>query len=120
MGLTVIVLFVEKMKSAKTTKSTTTDVAAATTSISSSHSQMEEPVKIKHSFPICDSRSIQVDEDNDVSIVDERDNGKRAFFIAQRWVRFVQEIPSIDKAFQRAITYKPTNFKLHIGGQWYV
>jgi len=82
-------------------------------------SQME-PVNIKHSFPICDWRSVLVDDDNDVSIVDHNENGKRAFFIAQRWVKFVQEIPCIDKAVQRAITYKPTNFQLHIGGKWYV
>ena len=73
-----------------------------------------------HSFHIDDSRSVHVDEDNDVTIVDEWDNGKRAFFIARRWVRFVQEMPSIDKAVQRAITYKLTTFQLHIGGQWYV
>ena len=93
-----------------------------TSSISSPISQIEVLVKIKHSYPIGNSRSIYVDEDNDVSIVivDARDNGKRAFFIAQRWVRFVQEIPSIDKAVQRAMTYKPTNFQQHIGGQWYV
>jgi len=126
------VLFDEEMKSTKTTRSTTTtnnNTAAAvattittTSSISSRPimSEIEEPVKIKHSYPIGNSRSIYVDEDNDVSIVDDRDNGKRTFFIAQRWVRFVQEIPSIDKAVQRAMTYKPTNFQLHIGGQWYV
>ena len=81
-----------------------------------SSSQME-PVKIKHSFPICDWRSALVDNDNDVTIVDHNKNGKRAFFIAQRWVKFVQGIPSIDKALQRAMTYKPTNFQVHIGGK---
>jgi len=99
LGSTVIVLFDEKLKSAKTTKSTTNTnnnaVVAATTitttssSISSLISQIEEPVKIKHSYPIGMPRSIYVDEDNDASIVDDRNNGKRAFFIAQRWVRFV-------------------------------
>ena len=133
LGSAVIVLFDEKMKSAKMTRSTTNNntaaVAAATTittttsSSSSSRpiiSQIEEPVKIKHSYPIGNSRSVYIDEDNDVSIVDDRDNGKRAFFTAQRWVQFVQEIPSIDNSVQRATTYKPTNFQLHIGGQWYV
>jgi len=79
-----------------------------------------EPVKIKHSFPICDWRSVQVDYDNDVSIVDHNENRKRAFFNAQRWIKFRQEIPGIDKAVERAMTYKPTNFQVHIGDKWYV
>ena len=119
-------LFDEKMKLAKTTKSTTNTnnnaVVAATTitNTSSCISQIEEPVKIKHLYHIGTLTSIYVDEDNDVSIVDDWDNGKRAFFTAQRWVRFVHEIPSIDKAVQRAMTYKVTNFRLHIKDQWYV
>jgi len=116
------------MKSTKMALSTTatnnnTSAAVATTITAISRSAMseiEDLFKIKHSYPIGNSRSIYVDEDNDVLIVDERGNGKRAFFTAQRWVRFVQEIPSIDKAVQRAMTYKPTNFQQHIGGQWYV
>jgi len=90
LGLSVIVLFDEKMKSAKTTRSTTNNnmaavaVAAAntTTSISNSSSkwQIEELVKLLHSYPIGNSRSVLVDEDNDVWIVDERENGKRAIF----------------------------------------
>jgi len=129
----VCVLFDEEMKSTKTTRSTTTNnnnntaaaVATAITTTTSSisrpiMSEIEEPVEIKHSYTIGNSRSVYVDSDNDVSIVDDRDIGKRAFFTAQRWVRFVQEISSIDKAVQRAVTYKPTNFQQHIGGQWYV
>jgi len=89
LGSIVIVLFDEKMKLAKTRRSTTntnnTAVVAATTitttsSISSPISQTEEPVKIKHSYPIGNSRSVYINEDNDVSIVDDRDNGKHAFF----------------------------------------
>jgi len=102
----------------------TRNTVAATTNIASisisSKLQIEQPAKIKHTYPIGNLRIVQVDEDNDVSIVDERDKGKRAFFTAQRWIRFVQEIPSIDKAVLRATSYKPTNFQLHIGGQWYV
>jgi len=78
-----------------------------------------QPVKIMHSFYIGDTRTLYVDEENDVSITDDS-TGKRAFFTGPRWVRFVQEIPTIDKAVQRAMTYKPTVFQQHIGGQWHV
>ena len=78
-----------------------------------------QPVKIMHSFFIGDTRTLHVDEENDVTITDDR-TGKRAFFTGPRWVRFVQEIPTIDKAVQRAMTYKPTVFQQHIGGQWHV
>jgi len=78
-----------------------------------------QPVKITHSFYIGDLRTLYVDEENDVSITDDR-TGKRAFFIGPCWVRFVQEIPTIDKAVQRAMTYKATVFQQHIGGQWHV
>ena len=74
------------------------NAVVATTTItntSSSISQIEEPVKIKHLYHIGTSRSIYVDEDNDVSIVDDGDNGKRAFFTAQRWVRFVRILLSL-------------------------
>ena len=60
-----------------------------------------------------------VDEDNDVMICDE-ETGKRAYFTAQRWVRFVMEIPDINKAVQRAQTYKPTLLQLHVGGKWHI
>jgi len=96
------VLFDEEMKSTKTTRSTTTTTtnnnnntaAAVATTITTTSgissrpimSEIEEPVEIKHSYSIGNSRSIYVDEDNDVSMVDDRDNGKRAFFTAQRWV----------------------------------
>ena len=60
-----------------------------------------QPVKIMHSFYIGDTRTLYVDEENDVSITDDR-TGKRAFFTSPRWVRFVQEIPTINKAVQRA------------------
>ena len=81
-------LFDEKMNLAKTTKSTTNtnnnNAVVATTTItntsSSSISQIEEPVKIKHLYHIGTSRSICVDEDNDVSIVDDRDKGKTCIF----------------------------------------
>jgi len=87
------VLFDEEMKSTKTTRSTTgptatnnnTSAAVVTTSSSSrpNMSEIEEPVEIKHSYTIGNLRSVYVDGDNDVSIVDDRDNGKRAFFTAQ-------------------------------------
>jgi len=84
-------------------------VAAAT-----SNTEMEQPVKTLHTFHIGASRNVNVDEDNDVTIYDQ-ETGKRAFFTAQRWVRFV-----MDTAVQRAMTFKPTVLQLHIGGQWYV
>ena len=86
-------LFDEEMKLTKTTRSTTntnnnnnTAVAVATTITTISRSTMseiEDLFKIKHSYPIGNSRSVYVDEDNDVLIVDDRHNGKRAFFTAQ-------------------------------------
>ena len=78
-----------------------------------------DPVKIMNTFYIGNSRNVYVDGDNDVSIADD-ETGKRAFFIARRWVKFVQEIPMIDRAVRRAVMYKPTKFKLHVGGRWYV
>ena len=76
-------------------------------------------VRIMHTFNIGHSKNVYVDEDDDVTIVD-KDSGKRAFFVFRRWVRFVHEIPNIDRAIRRAILYKPTNFQFHLGGQWYV
>ena len=78
-----------------------------------------DPVRITHTFYIGNSRNVYVDGDNDVSIADD-ETQKRAFFIARRWVKFVQEIPMIDRAVRRAVMYKPTKFKLHVGGRWYV
>jgi len=81
----VITMFTEKMES--TSKMATTML----------YSQMEEPAKITHLFHIGDSRNVYVNEDNDVTNVDDQ-SGKRAFFVARRWVRFVQEILNINKA----------------------
>ena len=83
------------------------------------YNQLDERVRIMYTFNIGDSRNVCVNEDDDVTIADEN-SGKRAFFVDRRWVRFVQEIPNIDRAIQRAILYKPTNFQYHLGGQWYV
>jgi len=49
-----------------------------------------DPVKIMHTFYIGNSRNVYVDGDNDVSIADD-ETGKRAFFIARRWVKFVRK-----------------------------
>ena len=78
-----------------------------------------EPVKEKYALNIGETKWVSVDEENDVFIRDS-ENGKRAFFSPCRWVKFSEDVPCIDKAVQRAMTLKPTNFKLHIGGGWYV
>ena len=78
-----------------------------------------QPVKTLHSFHIEASRYVKVDEENDVSITDEK-TGKCAFFTAQRWIRFIQEFPQIDRAVQRAMSFKPTVLQMHIGGHWFV
>ena len=80
------------------------------------YSQMDEPARIMYTFHVGDSRNVYVDEDDDVKIADN-ESGKCAFFVARRSVRFVQEIPNIDRAVRRAMMYKPTNFQLHIGGR---
>jgi len=33
-------------------------------------------------------------------------------------VKFVDVVPNIDKAVQRAMMLKPTDFKIHVGGNW--
>jgi len=87
-----------------------------------------ELVKIMQSFDIGDSRNVHVDvdEDSDVTISVqhhvENDAGKQkdVFFHAWRWVTFVQSIPTINNAVQRATAHEPTTFQLRIGGQWHV
>ena len=78
-----------------------------------------EPVKEKYALNIGINKWVSVDEECDVFIRDSQ-NGKRAFFKPCRWVKFVEFVPCIDKAVQRAMTLKPTNFRIHIGGGWYV
>ena len=102
METSIITTFTEEMEAAAT-----------------SYTEMQQPVKMLHTFHIGASRNVNVDEENHVTICDQ-ETGKRAFFTAQRWVRFVQEIPQIDIAVQCAMTFKQTVLQLHIGGQWYV
>jgi len=78
-----------------------------------------ELVKTKKMFNIGTSRFVDVDEENDVTIR-ATTNGKRAIFTASRWVKFVEKIQNIDRAIERAITLKPTDYKVHLGGNWYV
>jgi len=78
-----------------------------------------ELVKTKKTFNSGTSRFVYVDEENDITICDAT-NGKRAIFTASRWVKFVEEIQNIDRAIEHAITLKPTDYKVHLGGNWYV
>jgi len=77
------------------------------------------PVKEKHAFKMGDGRWVSVDEENDVYIKED-DSAKRAYFPASRWTKFTEEVPNIDKAVQRAMMLKPTDYKLHVGGNWHV
>jgi len=79
-----------------------------------------ETVKMKHSYSIGGLRYVDVDEENDVTIRDETNLVKHAFFTATRWVKFVDEIPNNDLAIQSAITLKPTDYNVHVSGNWYV
>jgi len=78
-----------------------------------------EPVKEKYGHKIGDKKWVTVDMENDV-FIKERGTAKSAYFPPSRWVKFSDDVPDIDKAVQRAITMKPTNFKLHLGDMWYV
>jgi len=49
------------------------------------YNQLDEPARIMYMFHIRDLRNVYVDEDDDVTIADE-ESGKRAFFVARRWV----------------------------------
>ena len=101
----------------RTTTTTTTTVAAA--DMNGMRMMVSEPVKEKYALNIGTNKWVSVDVENDVFIRDS-ENGKRAFFTPSRWVQFVEDIPCIDKAVQRAMTLKPTDFRIHIGGNWHV
>jgi len=100
------------------TTTTTTTVAAAA-DMNGMRMMVSEPVKEKYSLNIGTNKWVSVDEENDVFIRD-LDNGKHAFFTPPRWVKFAEDVPCIDKAVQIAMTLKPTDFRIHIGGNWYV
>jgi len=36
------------------------------------------------------------------------------------WVKFCEQIPEIDTAIRRAITLKPTDYRVHVGSNWHI
>ena len=78
------------------------------------------PVKSKFSESLGDSRYLSVDVEQDVTIGDQDNSGKCALLSAPRWVRLVEHMDEIDSAVQRAATLKPTQYKLHLGGNWFI
>ena len=75
---------------------------------------------MKHRLSIGSSRYIGVNEDNEVIIRDEENIVKRAVFTDKQWIKFCNQIPYIDMAIRCAITLKPTNYRIHVGGNWHV
>ena len=61
-----------------------------------------------------------MDVDKDVTIGEFDNSGKCAFLTAPRWVKLVEEMEEIDKAIERAATLKPTQYKFHVGGNWFI
>jgi len=100
-------------------RTTTTTTVAAAADMNGMRMMVSEPVKEKYSLNIGTNKWVSVDVENDVFIRDS-ESGKRAFFTPSRWVQFVEDLPCIDKAVQRAMTLKPTDFRIHIGGNWHV
>jgi len=76
---------------------------------------VSEPVKEKYALNIGTTKWVSMDEENGVFIRDS-ENGKHAIFTPPRWVKFAEEVPTIAKAVQRAMTLKPTDFRIHVGG----
>jgi len=82
--------------------------------------QQTSVVKTKFSESLGESRFLSVDMEKDVAIADKANVGKRALLMAPRWVYLVERMEQIDLVVQRAITLKPTHFKLHLGSNWYL
>jgi len=78
------------------------------------------PVKVKRCLSIGSSRYVDVDSEKQVTVRDESNIMKRAVFSAVRWVKFCEQISSINAAIERAITLKPTNYRCHVGGNWHI
>ena len=68
---------------------------------------------------IGNGRYVSVDDENEVTIVDE-EKECRAFFTGPRWAKFVSDMGDIDVTVGRAKTLKPIEFRRHIGGNWHV
>jgi len=78
------------------------------------------PVKAKFTEWLGETRYVSVDVEKDVIIADRDNRGKRALLMAQRWICLVERMADVDSAVERAITLKPTQFKVHLGQDWYV
>jgi len=78
------------------------------------------PVKSKFSKSLGDTRFLSVDLEKDVTIGDHENRGKRALLTARHWVCLVERMDEIDSAVERAATLKPTQYKLHLGADWYI
>jgi len=80
----------------------------------------EPPVKVKRLLSIRSSRYVDVDSEKQVTVRGESNIVKHAVFSAVRWVKFCEQISSIDAAIERAITLKLTNYRCHVGGNWHI
>jgi len=80
----------------------------------------QTPVKSKFTESLGDTRFLSVDVEKDVTIADRENRGKRALLTAQRWICLLERMDQIDLAVERATTLKPTQFKVHLGQDWYV
>ena len=80
----------------------------------------QTPVKLKFSESLGDTRFLSVDVEKDVTIADRENRGKCALLMARRWICLVERMDDVDSAVERAITLKPTQFKVHLGEDWYV
>ena len=82
--------------------------------------RMAIPVKSKFTEWLGESRYLSVDTEKDVTIADRDNRGKRALLTAQRWICLLEQMDDVESAVERAITLKPTQFKVHLGQDWYV
>ena len=78
------------------------------------------PVKAKFTEWLCDTRYLSVDTEKDVTIADRDNRGKRALLTPQRWICLLERMEDVEAAVERATTLKPTQFKLHLGQDWYL
>ena len=78
------------------------------------------PVKAKFTEWLGETRYVSVDVEKDVIIADRDNRGKRALLTAQRWICLLERMADVDSAVERAIMLKPTQFKVHLGQDWYV
>jgi len=80
----------------------------------------QAPAKSKFSESLGNSRYVSVDVDRDVTIGDHDNSGKCALLTAPRWVRLVEQMDEMDSAVECTATLKPTQYKFHVGGNWFI